>query len=120
MTEPSLPAWVQWYIDWLHVISVGCAVTFTFLRALIRWICNVPDALTKKNAMHDVANGLVLPFFIVIVIGSIYREVLVNVESHAFALVGLMGIIYIFSDLADHKSDIANLKRKANNEIDQP
>ncbi|MBI3431460.1 MAG: hypothetical protein HY018_04500 [Hydrogenophilales bacterium] len=102
MIPPMPPAWANAVITWLYPAALLLAIIFPFLRALLRRVCCVQPYFTKKNVMHDVSGGFVIPHFVAIAVSPMYPPLLSHIEGHAYALAGLMGAFYVIADLADH------------------
>jgi len=85
------------YADYLAFIS---CLTFPFIRAICRRLKNIKPMFKASNVRHDIANGLLLPYFILIAISPIFKGV--HIDQHAMALAGIYGTIMILTDLIDH------------------
>ncbi|MBK7354104.1 MAG: hypothetical protein IPI97_10865 [Nitrosomonas sp.] len=53
-----------------------------------------------SNAWHDIANGLLLPYFFLIAISPVFKGV--HIDKRTIALAGIYGTIMIMTDLIDH------------------
>lgn len=50
---------------------------------------------------HDVANGLLLPYFFLLAISPMINGI--YIDKKAIIMAGIYGIIMIYTDLIDHK-----------------
>lgn len=88
----------------INALADKCAlafcIIFPFIRALFRKYKGIEPAFKASNVRHDIANGLLLPYFVLIAISPVFKGV--HIDKHAMALAGIYGIIMILTDLVDH------------------
>jgi hypothetical protein len=88
-------------VDYLYPAALLLAVALPCFRATVRLVRRVRPCFTARNFFHDAAGGLSLPYFVMLILSPLSPGVLAHIDSHAYVLAGLMGIIYTFADLME-------------------
>jgi hypothetical protein len=91
--------WAPIFVDWMHALSLICAIILPLLRALVLKIKRHSPCFNASFVAHDVASGFVFPSFLALTLSGLSTEIAQHANGHAVELAGAMGIVYTLSGI---------------------